>query len=189
MEDCDSKVVPADPYTILSSEGNDGGTVCADQQLYQEAVGSLMFIMVCTRPDIAFAVGQVAQFCQNLKKAHWNAVKRIMAYLRGTYNYGIIFRGDRGTSESNRLTIYSDADYASNVDTSRSISGYLLVLNGGPVSWASHKQECVSLSTTEAEFVAMCESTKELIWICQLLSGCEQTGSFTLYCDIKRAIK
>ena len=147
--------------------------------------------MVCTGPDIAFAVGQVAQFCQNPKKAHWNAVKRIMAYLRGTYNYGIVYRGDTGTNESNRMIIYSDADYAGNVDNMRSISGYLLVLNGGPVSWASRKQQRVSLSTTEAEFVAMCESTKELIWMRRLLAsvGCEQTGPSTLYCDNQGAIK
>ena len=118
MENCDPKLVPADLYTVLSSGSDKGDSSFVDRQLYQEAVGSLMFLMVSTRPDIAFAVGQVSQFCQDPQQAHWKAVKRIMAYLRGTCNYGIIYGG---ADTSNCLTIYSDADYAGDVDTRRSI--------------------------------------------------------------------
>jgi|688.fasta_scaffold602949_1 hypothetical protein len=79
-----------------------------------------------------------------------------MAYLRDFYTYGIVYRGDRDANESNHLIINSHADYAGNVDTRRSISGYLRMLIGGPVPWASHKQQFVSFSITEVEFVVMC---------------------------------
>jgi hypothetical protein len=130
---------------------------------FREAVGSLMHVMVMTRPDIAYAVGQVAHYAQKPGKQHWRAVKRILAYLIKTKNYGLCF----GRS-SDQLIGFCDADYAGDLQTRRSTSGFLFLYLGEPVSWASRRQPCVALSTTEAEFVAAAEATKEDVWFQQL---------------------
>jgi hypothetical protein len=107
---------PADPYVRLTINGIEGGpnSPTMDDSIYREAVGSLMFLMVCTRPDIAFSVGQVAQFSHNPKQVHWTAVQRVLAYLKGTSKYGITY-GE--TSHHNVLTAFSDFDYAGDSDT------------------------------------------------------------------------
>jgi len=119
--------------------------------------------MVCTRPDIAFAVSQVAQFNHQPKPAHWTVVRRILSYLKGTSDFGVTYHTELDASHI-RLA-YSGSDYADDTSSRRSTSGYLLLLNGGPFSWASRRQQCVSLLTTEAEYVAMCETTKEVTWM------------------------
>lgn len=155
--------VPADPHVILSKpdeiERNDNIP-------YQEAVGSLMFAALLTRYDIMFATNYVSRYTSQYEIPHWNAVKRILRYLKGTADLGIEYR--KGKVKS--LTGYSDADYAKDLETRRSTTGYLFLLNGGPVSWSTQKQKSVSLSTTEAEYVAASEAAKEATWIRQFLS-------------------
>ena len=144
--------------------------------------------MVCSRPDIALAVGKVAQHCSKPKMAHWSAVKRIMVYLKGTASHGISYHA---TGFPDLLLSYSDSDYAGDLQSRRSTSGYLLMFHGGPITWASRRQSCVSLSTTEAEYVAMCEATKEVTWMRRLLSsiGATQLNPTKLMCDNQGAIK
>jgi hypothetical protein len=152
---------------------------------FREAVGSLMHVMVMTRPDIAYAVGQVAQYAQKPGKQYWRAVKRILAYFIKTKNYGLCF----GRS-SDQLIGFCDADYAGDLQTRRSTSGFLFLYLGEPVSWASRRQPCVALCTTKkAEFVAAAEATKEAVWFQQLLSelGIDDRST-TLYCDNQSAI-
>jgi hypothetical protein len=160
MADCNSKIVPADPFTDLMTIDLQGeGSQEFDQSIYREAVGSIMYLMVCTRPDIVFAVGKVAQHCSKPKMAHWSAVKRIMAYLKGTASHGISYHA---TGFPDLLLSYSDSDYAGDLQSRRSTSCYLLMFHGGIITWASRRQSYVSLSTTEAEYVAMCEATNEV---------------------------
>ena len=135
--------------------------------MYREAVGSLIYAVTCTRPDIAFAVNQVSQFYCRPTRAHWEAVKRILSYLKGTSSYGITF-GSNGTNERTLIS-YGDADFAVNVDDRRSTTGVLLILNGGPISWKSQRQSCVSLSTTESEYVAAAAAAKDVVWMRRLL--------------------
>ncbi len=125
---------------------------------HREAVGSLMHIMVMTRPDIAYAIGQVVQYAQKPGKQHWRAVKRILAYLIKTKNFGLHF-GNTSTS----LIGFCDTDYAGDLQTRRSTSRFVFLHLGGPASWASRRQPCVALSTTEAEFVAAADATKEAV--------------------------
>jgi hypothetical protein len=190
MLECNPKMQPADPYVRLTINGIEGGpnSPTMDDSIYREAVGSLMFLMVCTRPDIAFSVGQVAQFSHNPKQAHWTAVQRVLAYLKGTSKCGITY-GE--TSHPHVLTAFSDSDYAGDSDTRRSTTGYLLTYNGGPVAWGSRRQSCVSLSTTEAEYIAMCEAAKDIVWTRRLLSGigCDQKQPTELFCDNQGALK
>lgn len=187
MTDCNVKIVPADPFTILTEPTLGSLDEEFDQSIYREAVGSLTYLMVCTRPDIAYAVGQVAQFNHQPKLVNWVALKRILCYLKGTPKHGIIYKH----SSHSVLVAYSDSDYAGDIISRRSTSGYLLLLNGGPISRASRRQQCVSLSTTEAEYEAMCETTKEVTWMRRLLGsiGVYQTQPTTLLCDNQGAMK
>ena len=115
---------------------------------YREAVGSLMYAAMGTHPDIAFATSTVAQFSENPGWTHWEAVKRIFRYLSGTKKLELVYGG-----EQRGLVGYVDADGASQ-DHRRAISGYVFMIDGGAVSWSSKKQELVTLSTAEAEYVA-----------------------------------
>ena len=127
---------------------------------YASVVGSLMYAMVCTRPDIAYAIGVVSHFLSNLGRHHWEVVKWIMRYLRGTSKLKLTFGGGKPI-----LVGYTDSDMAGDVDNRRSTSGYLMTFSGGAVSWQSRLQKCVALSTTEAEYIAAAEACKELLWM------------------------
>lgn len=148
---------------------------------YQEAVGSLMYIMTMTRPDIAFSVSQVAQFSKNPVPSHWNAVKRIFAYLAETPNHGLCFNNRKGDS----IVGFTDADFAGDLDTRRSTSGYVFTLRGGPISWSSRRQTVTAQSTTESELVAVSAGTKEAVWLVRLQAELEDKAPepTIIYCD------
>ncbi|OAE29694.1 hypothetical protein AXG93_509s1470 [Marchantia polymorpha subsp. ruderalis] len=134
---------------------------------YEQAVGSLMYLMVCTRPDIAFAMGKVSRYMSNPGKVHWEAVKWILRYLKSTLDYGLLFDGLLDNAKS--LFGYVDADYGQDLDKRRSTTGYVFTLGGGSISWRSTLQKCVAQSTTEAEYVAAAEAAKEAIWLDRLI--------------------
>ena len=123
---------------------------------YSSACGSLMYAMICTRPDIAYAVGVVNRYMENPGKKHWEVVKGIMRYLKGTRNMCICFGSKEACVEG-----YTDADYAGDVDKRRSTFGYVFMFIGGTVSWQSCLQNCVSMSTTEAQYIDKVEACKE----------------------------
>ena len=125
---------------------------------YLPAIGSLMYAMVCTRPDIAHAVGVVSRFLSNPGKDHWAVVKWILRYLRGTSRVCLCF----GSGEP-FLDGYLDADMAGDLDSRKSTSGFLMIFVGGAVSWQSKLQKCVALSTTKAEYMAVTEACKEAL--------------------------
>ena len=155
-----------------------------DKVPYASAIGSLMYAMVCTRPDIAHAVGVVSRYMSNPGKQHWEAVKWILRYLRGTADYALCFKkSDLG------LEGFVDADMARDVDGRKSTMGYVYTLGGTAVSWVSKLQKIVALSTTEAEYVAMTEASKEMVWLQSFLEelGHKQVKS-VLHCDSQSAI-
>ncbi|GKV15798.1 hypothetical protein SLEP1_g26549 [Rubroshorea leprosula] len=151
---------------------------------YSSAVGSLMYAMVCTRPDITHAVGVVSRFLSDPGKIHWEAVKWIFRYLRGTTKLCLTF----GQTEP-ILKGYTDADMASDLDNRKSILGYLFTFAGGAVSWQSKLQKCVALSTTEAEYIAATEAGKEMLWMQRFLQelGLKQK-EYVVFCDSQSAI-
>ena len=131
---------------------------------YSNAVGSLMYAMVCTRPDIAHAVSVVSCYMANPGKSRWQAVKWILRYLRGSTNLGLVF--GKATNECNSHVIgYCGSDYASDLDRRRSLSGYIFTLGGSAISWRATLQSTVALSTTEAEYMAATEAVKEALWL------------------------
>ena len=162
--DPNTRLVPSPKVTTTEPKANS-----VDLELYQSAVGSLMYAMLGTRPDIAYAVGSVSQFNHSPEQQHWVAVKRILRYLAGTRNLKIQY------GSSNQSGAYSDADWGSGQDR-KSIGGFVFLLNGGAISWASKKQRSIALSTTEAEYMAMTQASKEIIWLQVLL---EELGALT----------
>lgn len=178
--------VPADPHTILYPVEPEK----TERQVvpYREAVGSLMFLAVVTRPDIAYAVNSVSKFLNEHNESHWRAVKRIIAYLIETVNMGIEFRA----SETGvQLVGYSDADFASDIATRRSTTGYAFCMANGIVTWSSQRQKLVSMSTTESEYIAASTATKEAVWLRALLSelGYLRDKPTKLYVDNQSAIR
>ena len=151
---------------------------------YREAMGSLMYAAMGTRLDITFATSTMAQYSENLGWKHWEAVKRIFCYLLGMKNLDLTYGG-----EERGLVGYVDADGASQ-DHRRAISGYVFMVDGGAVSWSSKKQELVTLSTTEAEYVAATHTAKEAIWLRRLLTELFESidTPTTLFSDSKSAI-
>ncbi|RVW67261.1 Retrovirus-related Pol polyprotein from transposon TNT 1-94 [Vitis vinifera] len=127
---------------------------------YASAIGSLMYAMVCTRPDIAHAVGVVSRFMSRPGKQHWEAVKWILRYLKGSLDTCLCFTG-----ASLKLQGYVDADFAGDIDSRKSTTGFVFTLGGTAISWTSNLQKIVTLSTTEAEYVAATEAGKEMIWL------------------------
>ena len=148
-------------------------------------VGSLMYVMICTRPDIAYAVGVVSRYMSNPGKKHWEVVKGIIWYLNGTRKVCICF-GSKGACVEG----YTDADYARDMDKRRSTLGYVFMFTSGVVSWQSRLQNCTSLSTTtEAEYIATTEACKEAIWLTRLVRDLGMTVEMpTLHCDSQSAI-
>uniref|UniRef100_A0A2N9FN54 Integrase catalytic domain-containing protein n=1 Tax=Fagus sylvatica TaxID=28930 RepID=A0A2N9FN54_FAGSY len=153
---------------------------------YASAVGCLMYAMVCTRPDLAHAVSIVSRYMANPGREHWNAVKWIFRYLKGTAEHGILFSRQPGT---NSVVGYVDADYAGEVDDRRSTTGYVFTLSGGPICWKSTLQSIVAMSTTEAEYMAVAEAAKEALWLKGLVKelGLNQ-GGVQMHCDSQSAI-
>uniref|UniRef100_A0A2N9FFW3 Integrase catalytic domain-containing protein n=1 Tax=Fagus sylvatica TaxID=28930 RepID=A0A2N9FFW3_FAGSY len=151
---------------------------------YSSAVGSLMYAMVCTRPDIAHAVGVVSRFMVNLGKEHWEAVKWIFRYLRGSSKSCLSFGSSKPVLEG-----YTDADMAGDLDGKKSTSGFLFTFARGAVSWQSKLQKCVALSTTEAEYIAATEAGKEMLWMKRFLQdlGLKQ-DEYVVHCDSQSAL-
>jgi hypothetical protein len=179
------KAVPADPNVRLSSHlksKSEGEKI----ENYRETVGALLYLALQTRPDLAYAVGQVARYCQNPKVEHWQAVLQICGYLNGTKDYGIWVGGER-----TGLVGYSDADFAGDVNDRKSTSGSIFFFHGGPVAWASKKQPCTALSTTEAEYISACEAAKTAVWLSYLLQDFtgEEQKKVPLYCDNQGAVR
>ena len=187
MQDCKPISTPLPVNFKLSSSmspSSEAERMEMSRVLYASAVGSLMFAMICTRPDIAQAVGAVSRFMANPGKEHWNTVKRILRYIRGTSDAALCYGGSDLTVRG-----YVDSDFAGDLDKRKSTTGYVFTLAGGAVSWVSKLQTVVALSTTEAEYMAATQACKESVWIQRLL---EELGhkqeKITLFCDNQSAL-
>ncbi|CAH9097348.1 unnamed protein product [Cuscuta epithymum] len=157
----------------------------SDPERYRRLVGKLIYLTL-TRPDICYSVHILSQFMQNPRMAHWEAVLRVLRYLKGRPGQGILLRSDSSIS----LTGYCDADWASCPVTRRSVTGYFVSLGFSPVSWRTKKQATVSRSSAEAEYRSMASLTCELIWLRNLLHslGVTQSGPVRLFCDNQAAL-
>ncbi|GKF33773.1 zinc finger, CCHC-type containing protein [Tanacetum coccineum] len=123
---------------------------------YSRVIGYLMYAMTCTRPDIAFAVGKLSRYTSNPGTQHRLAIQRVLKYLKKTMDYRFTYTGYPSVLEG-----YTDASWISNTEDNSSISGWVFLLGGGVIYWASKKQTCIIGSTMEYEFVALAAAGKE----------------------------
>ena len=152
---------------------------------YRSVVGSVMYAMIGTRLDLAFAVGLVCRYMSNPIKEHWLAAKWILRYIRGTIDMKLCYRNEGDFIVKG----YVDADYAGDMDKRRSTTGMVFTVGGNPVSWRSSLQDVVALSSTESEYIALSEASKEAVWLRGLMNelGFDQ-GAVSVYCDSQSAI-
>ena len=132
---------------------------------YQSVISSLLYLMLGTRPDIAFAVIKMSQFSANPTEDHLNHAKYIFQYLQGNWNYGIEYK----RSVFLKVEAYADANWASDKNDRKSCTGFFVLFNAAPVSWVSQKQKTIATSATEAEYMSLSDASKQVCWTTTLL--------------------
>ncbi|XP_042051541.1 secreted RxLR effector protein 161-like [Salvia splendens] len=155
---------------------------------YSNIVGNMMYMMICTRPDIAHAISTTSRYMAGFRRQHWSALRWCLRYLKGADKLGILFTR-AGGAEKEPLVGFCDSDYAANLDTRRSQTGYVFTLFGSAVCWKSSLQNVAALSTTEAEYITLTSAVKESKWLMGLISdfGIKQDG-VAMHCDNNGAI-
>ncbi|GJW74099.1 retrotransposon protein, putative, ty1-copia subclass [Tanacetum coccineum] len=157
---------------------------------YASAVGSIMYAVRCTRPDVAFAQNLVSRYQQNPGKLHWVAVKHILKYLRNTKDMFLVYGGNPDTELE--VTGFCDASWQCDKDDTKSQTGYVFVVNGGAVDWKSKKQTTIAMSATQAEYMAASEAAMEAVWIRKFVGDLGVMPSIkkpiNMYCDNSAAI-
>ena len=179
----DSKPVstPLAPHVSFTTDG----LSFSDPTLYRSLVGALQYLTI-TRPDLSYAVNQVSQFLHAPTIDHFQSVKRILRYVKGTISFGLTF----SQPDTNSIAGYSNADWARCLDTRRSTYGYSIYLGGNLVSWSAKKQPTISRSRCESEYRAMANTATEIVWITHLLRELHALPPDrpTLLCDNKSAL-
>lgn len=191
MEECNAVKTPLDPGIKLTKcEKDNCNEKCenlVDSTVYRRMIGKLLYLAGSTRPDIMFAISSLSRFNSRPHQVHMKCVKHVIRYLKGTMNYGLYF-------EKTEVPLYgyADADWASCIVDRRSYTGFIFILSGCPISWESRKQQTVALSSTEAEYMALCSAGKEALFLIKVLNELQETNLLTaalkLYCDNRGAI-
>ncbi len=185
LENANSVGMPMDPNIKLDTvPDNENDEPRSRSYSYASLIGSLMYLAVATRPDIVFAVYQLASFTNNPGMQHWAAAKRVLRYLSGTKELGITYRKDPNYDPTNIFHGYSDANFASNADGT-SITGFVFKSADAAITWNSKWQRNILQSTTETEYVGLNEATREAVWLRNLYEelGFRQTKPTTVYGD------
>jgi hypothetical protein len=179
--DCKGRLTPMTPGVSLTGDGVELNT---DEFPFATLIGSLLYLSVCTRADIAQAVGALARYMSAPCLEHWQLAKGILRYLAGTRTVGLMFGKGEG------LAGFCDADFAGDVDTRRSTTGYAFILHGGAISWSSKLQPTVAASTVEAEYMAAAAAVKEALWLRMLCADLRiDVGTVKLLCDNQGCIR
>jgi len=178
MENSNSVKNPIVPETRLSKYET-GDEV--DATMFKQAVGSLMYL-TATRPDLMYGVSLISRFMGNPKSSHWLAAKRILRYIKGTLDFGILYKKD---SKNAGLVSYTDNNYSGDWDDRKSTSSFVFIMGSGAISWISKKQHVVSLSTTEAEYIAAALCACHCVWLRRILEqlGAAERESSEIHCD------
>ena len=168
MEDCKPISIPLSPGDKLSQE--QGAFTEAERRAmevipYRQVIGSLMYLMVCTRPDLASAIGLLSRFMQDPGRAHWEAAKRVLRYIQHTKHLGLHY----GRKQDLELVGFCDSDWGGDQDKRKSTTGYVFLVGGGAFSWCSKRQGAVALSSCEAEYYASSQAAAEVAWQRQFL--------------------
>jgi hypothetical protein len=194
MLECKTTPTPMSHQGKLDAEPLDGTPVKPldgiGKQLYQSIVGSLLYAACLTRMDLCHATSRLARFCSNPAEHHLQAARHALRYLSGTRNLGLTFHYSPSRKLQLDPVVYPDASWISEIDTGRSYSGVMTMLNGNPIHWWSKLQSLVALSSTEAEYVALGEAAKDAVWLREWINGVLGTYiPIKLRCDNQAAIK
>ena len=149
-----------------------------DAKHFQHALGALMYLMLGTRPDIAYTIAALGCHAANPGIEHQHALDCLFCYLRRSSDYKLVYCC--GVPGGNTILGYVDADWGSDVNDCKSTLGYAFTLSGGTISWSSKKQSAIALSSTEAEYIAGAHAAKEAIWLGRLFAGLQQPSSFPI---------
>jgi hypothetical protein len=180
MLDCKPRVAPLDTGLQLSTDGEPLGAGTP----YNALVGSLLYLAMCTRPDIAHAVGMLSRFVSDPRTVHWQAAKSVLRYLSGTQNLGLLY-DDR----TQQFIGYTDSDFAGDVTQRKSTGGFVFMFGGAAVAWSSKLQSIVATSTCEAELVAAARAVKEALYFGKLMADvCGAFHPLTLCVDNQAAV-
>ena len=154
---------------------------------YSNTYGSMIYAMIGTRLDIAFGVSLVSNFISRPNKSHWEVVKRMLRYLKGSMDVGLVYK----QQEDKRFCLegYCDSDYAASLDKRRSLIGYTFTFGGNIISWKSNLQHIVALSMTESEYISLIKAIKEAMWLQGIIKelGFVQ-HEVRVHCDSQSAI-
>lgn len=185
MQNCKGMDTPMDPNLQLDVNTDIDMTL---ENYCRSLIGSLMYCMVSTRPDLATAVSYLSRFQGKPSVKLVKALKRVLRYIKQTVNYQLTYT-NCNINNNNTLVGYADSDFARSMDR-KSTSGYVFKLYGNTISWKSKKQNIVTLSTTEAELVALCESCVESCWLIKLLKDVDvNLKHVTIFEDNQSTIK
>ena len=183
LQEGKTKGIPMAPTTKLEPASEDNMLDKASYR-YSELVGSLLYLSVCTRPDISQAVGVLSRYMATPSMEHWTAAKGVLRYIAGSLQTGIMYGGGNTAMEG-----YCDSDFASDISSRRSTTGFVYIFNGGAVSWNSKLQKTVAASTSEAEYMAASNAVKEALWLKMLLKDLGiTTGAMMINCDSQGAL-
>ncbi|KAG5868384.1 hypothetical protein JTB14_018174 [Gonioctena quinquepunctata] len=155
-----------------------------DKELYQSKIGSLLYLAMGTRPDIAHTVNVLSQYCVDPSTIHNSSVHHLFRYLKGSRHYKLIYKPVGSPS----LKLYSDASFANSLDDRRSYTGFVAFYGGSVVCWCTKKQQSVAVSTTEAEYMALSSTCRQAMWMSQLLEDLGQNIKPLLLCDNQSTI-
>ena len=154
------------PLSPTTDYNDSSSPLVADIKQYQAIIGQLMFIANTGRPDVAYSVSLLSRFMQAPRKVHLRAAHRVFQYLYTTRTHRLVYR----SGSPIQALIYSDASHGSAADIPYATRGYIVQMAGGTVTWSSKKIKMVTLSSTEAEYVAACEAVKEAAWLTHLFT-------------------
>lgn len=184
MADCNTVMTPLDPNVELIKSTNK--CLTKTRHIYQQILGNAQYATIDTHFPICFALQHLAQFASNPGTSHLTATKRLPQYLAGTKDHALVFRWQ----EAFDLVGYLDADWAGNLSDRRSTSGFVFLLCSSLVTWSSKKQPTVALSSTEAEYMAVSNAARKVIWIRNILAELtlKLTTPTTLFVDNRGAI-
>jgi len=182
MLNANPKSIPFSPGTVLVKKGEDEEQANVP---YMELLGSLLYLSVWTRPDIAFHVSCLAKFMNAPSMVHWKTGMSILKYLLHTRDH-VLCLGDLG--ESPNPVVFVDADYAGDLTSRKSTSGFVLQWYGASVHWSSKLQSSVAVSTAEAEYIAIASAVKEALWLKNLLSDFDVQAPVLILNDNQAAL-
>lgn len=185
MLQCNSAVTPADPGLVLLKDQDEER---ADPTCYRQIVGSLRYLCN-SRPDLMYSVGLISRYMEEPRSSHLLAAKRILRYVKGTSNYGILFPMRSEKNEA-KLFGYTDADWCGDKGDRKSTAGYIFMFGRTPISWSSKKEPVVALSSCEAEYIAASMSVCQALWLNTLMGELkmEKSDSVKLLIDNQSAI-